>query len=85
MVAYMLQISWLYQLGWILLAALLSHHIRDSTRRGFWMWPFGTTKPLPHVAYLLAEILLPNAIIMLMSAYSGESTRSHAPRHATIV
>ena len=39
--------------------AWLSHHIRDSTRRGLWFPPFGETPPLPRYLYLAVILLLP--------------------------
>ncbi|KAL0275385.1 UNVERIFIED_CONTAM: hypothetical protein PYX00_003244 [Menopon gallinae] len=77
MIAYLLHISWLYRFACIVIAAFLSHHIRDSTRRGLWIWPFGVTKPIPYFAYLIAEVLLPHAIIMLVSAFPVESPRNY--------
>lgn len=52
---------------WILLASFLSHHIRDSTRRGFWLWPFGSTAPVPYTLYILSQMLLPYAIAAVMN------------------
>ncbi|XP_037080971.1 transmembrane protein 267-like, partial [Pollicipes pollicipes] len=31
----------------LLLTAALSHHVRDAERRGLWLWPLGSTPPLP--------------------------------------
>ncbi|OQS05768.1 hypothetical protein THRCLA_02145, partial [Thraustotheca clavata] len=43
-----------------ILVCLLSHHLRDSFRRGLWIAPFiGSTPPLPYALYLLLEIALP--------------------------
>ena len=39
--------------------AWLSHHIRDSTRRGLWFPPFGETSPLPRILYLAIILTLP--------------------------
>lgn len=44
---------------WILLAAFVSHHTRDAARRGFWLWPFGSTLPLGAGLYLIITILFP--------------------------
>ncbi|EEB13699.1 conserved hypothetical protein [Pediculus humanus corporis] len=54
------QISWLYKFGWILSAAFFSHHIRDSKRRGFWLWPFGSTPSTPIGIYIILQMLLPH-------------------------
>lgn len=45
--------------GWMLLASFLSHHIRDAARRGFWLWPFGSTVPLGSGLYISLTVLLP--------------------------
>ena len=39
--------------------AWLSHHIRDSVRRGLWFPPFGETQPLSKFTYLSVILLLP--------------------------
>lgn len=46
----------------IILCAFISHHIRDSTRRGLWLWPFGHTKPLPYLAYIGITQALPHIL-----------------------
>ncbi|XP_015920566.2 transmembrane protein 267 [Parasteatoda tepidariorum] len=33
------------KIGWFMLVAVVSHHLRDAMRRGLWLWPF-ETKPL---------------------------------------
>ncbi len=39
--------------AWLLLAvAWVTHHLRDATRRGLWLWPLGSTPPLPAAAHL---------------------------------
>ncbi|XP_034253297.1 transmembrane protein 267 [Thrips palmi] len=45
--------------GWVLLAAFMSHHVRDAARRGFWLWPFGSTVPLGTGLYLIITVLFP--------------------------
>ncbi|XP_035213979.1 transmembrane protein 267-like isoform X2 [Stegodyphus dumicola] len=29
-------------IGWIILVAIVSHHLRDSLHRGLWLWPWNT-------------------------------------------
>ncbi|XP_070515607.1 transmembrane protein 267-like isoform X2 [Cardiocondyla obscurior] len=41
----------LEHISWVMLAAFLSHHIRDGTRRGLWFCPFGSTCPIPYYLY----------------------------------
>lgn len=67
--AYKLNIFWLYQFGWILIAAVVSHHVRDSSRRGFWLWPFGSTPPTQYGLYIIIQMLLPYAISFLMNQF----------------
>ncbi|KJE95185.1 hypothetical protein CAOG_005662 [Capsaspora owczarzaki ATCC 30864] len=47
------------QLFGVVLVAMLSHQIRDGSRRGLWVPPFGETAPLPLIVYLGLELLLP--------------------------
>lgn len=65
------EINWLYKFGWILAAAFLSHHIRDSKRRGFWLWPLGSTGPTPTVLYIAAQMLLPHFFSVIMSKFAS--------------
>ncbi|KDO35254.1 hypothetical protein SPRG_00100 [Saprolegnia parasitica CBS 223.65] len=45
------------------LACLLSHHLRDSYRRGLWIAPVvGSTPPVPYPIYLVLEVLLPTSL-----------------------
>lgn len=43
----------------LLLTAWLTHHLRDSIRRGLWFCPWGSLKPTPYWLYLTAMALLP--------------------------
>ncbi|XP_044739131.1 transmembrane protein 267 [Chrysoperla carnea] len=45
--------------AWIILTAFLSHHIRDATRRGFLMTPFGSTPRVPYFCYIFLLLILP--------------------------
>lgn len=56
--------EWLATLSWIAMVAVLSHHIRDATRRGLWLWPLGSTPPIPYFGYIFLLALLP-----LITAY----------------
>lgn len=42
----------------ILLVAGLTHHLRDSIRRGLWLYPFGSTPPVPFPLYISLLLLL---------------------------
>nr|CAD7259557.1 unnamed protein product [Timema shepardi] len=64
--------STLVRITWLVLAALLSHHIRDGTRRGLWMWPFGSTPIIPYSLYVGAMMALPHIIgLVLPSTQRG--------------
>jgi hypothetical protein len=43
----------------IYLIASISHLVRDSSRRGLWMWPFPHTPPIPYSLHLLLLLALP--------------------------
>ncbi|CAG2053525.1 unnamed protein product, partial [Timema podura] len=58
--------STLVRIPWLVLAALLSHHIRDGTRRGLWMWPFGSTPAIPYSLYVGATMALPHIIGLVL-------------------
>ncbi|CAM1319488.1 C5orf28 (predicted) [Pycnogonum litorale] len=49
-------------LAWLIFVAFISHHLRDSTRRGLWFFYFGSTEPLPYNVYLSAQIMLPLSV-----------------------
>ena len=40
-----------------------SHQLRDAQRRGLWLWPVGSTPPLPPYLYTTALALAPIAIV----------------------
>ncbi|XP_061428465.1 transmembrane protein 267 [Lethenteron reissneri] len=68
------------------LAALawLSHHVRDGARRGLWLWPLGSTPPLPRWAYLALTAALPHATALALAACgrSGEPGQRRQPNGA---
>ena len=46
--------------GAVLVAeGLTSHQLRDATRRGLWLWPFGSTPRCPYPVYLVLVTALP--------------------------
>lgn len=51
--------------GLILLTAFISHHTRDAIRRGYWLYPFGSTPTLPYTAYIIISCTLPYFIFLL--------------------
>lgn len=48
------------------LTAVYTHHLRDGLRRGLWIWPFGSTPPIPIYYYIAASLLLPLLCNMLL-------------------
>lgn len=57
-------------ISWVILAAFLSHHIRDGTRRGLWFCPFGSTRPIPYYLYVSICMSLPYILHWLMSLHT---------------
>ncbi len=43
-------------IGQLIVVALLSHQLRDATRRGIWFWPMGSTSKLPYSGKPLNDI-----------------------------
>ncbi|KAK0173420.1 hypothetical protein PV328_006618 [Microctonus aethiopoides] len=60
--------------SWILLISFLSHHIRDATRRGLWLAPFGSTKPIPYYLYIITDMILPHTVFFLMNLSTNKIT-----------
>uniref|UniRef100_A0A8D8M3C8 Transmembrane protein 267 n=1 Tax=Cacopsylla melanoneura TaxID=428564 RepID=A0A8D8M3C8_9HEMI len=57
-------ITWLlslfhHNLAILIFTSVVSHHIRDASRRGLWFYPLFSTPPLPTVFYLSLMLLLP--------------------------
>ncbi|XP_076373976.1 transmembrane protein 267 isoform X2 [Tachypleus tridentatus] len=64
--AVVLKISWLVKLGLLFTVAVLSHHLRDSVRRGLWLWPLSSTRPLAYWLYCILLVSLPLFIQILI-------------------
>ncbi|KAH1005331.1 hypothetical protein HUJ04_006336 [Dendroctonus ponderosae] len=47
------------------LTAFATHHIRDAARRGLWLYPFGSTAPIPYWLYIALCALVPYVVIFL--------------------
>jgi hypothetical protein len=45
--------------SWLMVSSLLTHQLRDATRRGVWFWPIGSSHPLPYPLYVVLVMLLP--------------------------
>ncbi|XP_074661454.1 transmembrane protein 267-like [Tubulanus polymorphus] len=46
-------------LPWMSSLGIGLHHLRDATRRGVYLWPFGTTPPVPYNVYIVVTITIP--------------------------
>lgn len=64
----------------ILICAFLCHHTRDATRRGFTLWPFGTTKSLPYSLYIALVMVIP----YLSDKWLNITTNSGQYRYRTL-
>lgn len=42
----------------IVLQALLSHHLRDAWRRGLWLWPINASISVSYSVYLIGVVLV---------------------------
>lgn len=63
----------------LFVTAWLSHHIRDAHRHGLWLWPLGSTPPLPYSVYISAILLLPLIVKLYYDhTMSGEFVSSAA-------
>lgn len=84
--AHYLRSSNIELFGWILLAAFLSHHVRDAARRGFWLWPFGSTVPLGTGLYLITTMLFPFCLAYgIISTNSGLLRLQHYSESVLII
>lgn len=64
--SYYMKSRCLEQLAWMTVAAGISHHIRDGTRRGLWFCPFGSTPPIPYNLYVGTLTVFPYICLVLM-------------------
>lgn len=83
------------KIGIISFICLLSHQLRDSIRRGLWLWPLNTsTHPTPYFIYLFLLCILPLTIqwffkqhlfIRMSSSYNYYSRKSYTSLLPTVV
>jgi len=57
--------------GVLVATAILSHQLRDALRRGMWLFPLGSTAPLPFPVYLVCLFSLP----LLVAPLAGPPKR----------
>ncbi|XP_037801552.1 transmembrane protein 267-like isoform X2 [Penaeus monodon] len=76
---------WCLKCGTIIIACVLSHHIRDGIRRGLWFQPIGTTPVLPYWLYVVITLILPFAVGGLASKLSAWITASQPVSDTSLV
>jgi hypothetical protein len=57
--------------------------LRDATRRGLWLYPFGSIPPIPYAVYIVSCMLLPHSVPWL--ACRTRVVRQPAPMHTVVV
>jgi hypothetical protein len=61
-------------------ACLLSHQLRDSIRRGLWLWPLNiSTPPLPYHIYLLALVAVSFSSKVIINRYQYRNCVASRP------
>ncbi|XP_060085726.1 transmembrane protein 267-like [Ylistrum balloti] len=61
----------------LFIIAWLSHHIRDATRRGLWLPPFGSTPPLSQALYILMLMILPIFMRMFLQITKSKIVQTY--------
>jgi len=61
------QSTLVYRLSWILLISSISHHTRDAQRRGYWLYPFGSTRSIPYWLYIFIIAALPQFVRLFVN------------------
>lgn len=74
LIAYICEIHSLQRYSLIIFTAFITHHTRDAARRGYWLYPFGSTKPIPYMLYVLITLLIPYVIDTFMRALKFKRT-----------
>ncbi|XP_050678127.1 transmembrane protein 267 [Leptidea sinapis] len=75
--SYIYQKLNIYLLTYMITIAYTSHHIRDSTRRGIWLYPFGHTVPLNKYLYIFVTATLPLVLSYLHQCYKPGSKNTN--------
>lgn len=68
----------------IVLTAFASHHTRDATRRGYWLYPFGNTAPIPYAMYIGLSCVLPH-LVVIANSYFKISVRDYNALETTVI
>lgn len=69
----------------MIICAFLTHQTRDSTRRGFSFWPFGTTKPLPYFLYVAFIMAIPFILVKWLSFTTNSIQHRHQQLQTLVV
>lgn len=64
--------------------AFFAHHIRDATRRGLTLWPFGTTKPLPYPLYIGCIIVIPFVLAKWLCCITNTTNNNQSRHNSTV-
>lgn len=69
----------IYKVSLIALVAVASHHLRDSIRRGLWLWPLGSTGPLKLYMYYLGLACTVLLATLAMKLAPQAASTTHIP------
>ncbi|KAH9639463.1 hypothetical protein HF086_000001 [Spodoptera exigua] len=58
-----------YMLSFMIFIAYITHHLRDGTRRGIWLYPLGSTPPVDKRLYYFILGTFPHICAMLFKRY----------------
>ncbi|KAL1506177.1 hypothetical protein ABEB36_005585 [Hypothenemus hampei] len=62
--SYLASYQFLKRFALLVLTAFATHHIRDATRRGLWLWPFGSTPAIPYGIYIGLLCVFPHIMVI---------------------
>ncbi|KAJ3641505.1 hypothetical protein Zmor_028011 [Zophobas morio] len=85
LLSYVCQVEVWKKVSLIVLTAFVSHHTRDATRRGFWVYPFGSTPPIPYYGYVGLTCLIPFVVCELYRVVKVEGARFHFVSKGSVI
>ena len=62
----------------IFIVAILSHHVRDASRRGLWMPPISNAIPVSYISYVILTVILPLTVRVALN-YCDDTTALKQP------
>ncbi|XP_046670041.1 transmembrane protein 267 [Homalodisca vitripennis] len=86
----LLSASWMWdspkmwRFGWITWISFFSHHIRDGFRRGIWLWPLGSSPPVPYYVYILITLALPYLVMVPLKGHNKISLQLSSTGYVTV-